>query len=74
MTRSSAPLPTGHRFIVVDLYYIRFLDSTVLSALIDLDRVTAEAGGRLVLVNLSPQVHKTFEVTSSLDRFEIWGQ
>ena len=53
--------------LVLDLTGIRFVTSSALGRLVALNRKVRSAGGRLVLVNLSPAVTNSLSVTN-LDR------
>jgi anti-anti-sigma factor len=57
--------------VVVDLLQVELLDSVSLGILLGLSRRVAERDGTLRLVVSSPQVHRTFELTGTVDLFDI---
>jgi anti-sigma B factor antagonist len=61
----------AHRLIAIDLRELEFIDSTGLHMLIRADHRVREAGGRLVLVNGSPQVNRVFELTRMAEHLEV---
>jgi stage II sporulation protein AA (anti-sigma F factor antagonist) len=54
---------TGRRKVVLDLGKVKYFFSPGLSPLLSLRRKLGEAGGRLVLCNLSPDVLGLFQVS-----------
>lgn len=64
---TAAALRHGDTRVVLDLRAVEFLDSTMLNAVIDLDRRSRRSGGRLVVVRPAPRVWRVFRVTG-LDR------
>ncbi|MFT7834592.1 STAS domain-containing protein [Saccharothrix sp. BKS2] len=61
------PLAAAGGPLVLDLADLTFCDSSALSALVRLHKVTRAAGGALVLASLRPQVRSAITMTS-LDR------
>ena len=58
----------GRRKILLNFKNVEFLSSAALGKLITLNKKLTQAGGRLVLCNIDPQIHEVFEITK-LDRF-----
>jgi anti-anti-sigma factor len=69
-----APLIQPGRDIVIDCAGIRFLDSTGLRTLLDLDRRTTEAGGRLTLTEVPPPVSRILDLAGVTGAFRIHGE
>lgn len=64
---------TSSAAVVIDFEPTRYVDSTVLECLVALQRALTERGGRLLLVELSPEIRRIFDVCG-LDRlFSIRG-
>jgi anti-anti-sigma factor len=55
----------------VDLHGLSFVDSTGLSALLQLRKEAIARGLRLSLTNVGPSTHRLFRVTGLLDVFDI---
>lgn len=66
-----SPLIQPGRDVVLDCSGIRFLDSTGLRTLLDLDRRTAELGGGLVLAAVSRPVARVLDLAGVADVFTI---
>lgn len=64
---TAAALRHGETRIVLDLRGVEFLDSTMLNAVVDIDRRARRRGGRLVIVRPAERVWHVFQVTG-LDR------
>lgn len=56
--RVRGALIQGQRYIVVDLYYVRFVDSTTIRALVTLQDLVHGEGGRFVVRNVRPEVRR----------------
>jgi anti-anti-sigma factor len=52
----------GKHHLALDLRHVRFLTSTMVEALLALNRRLSEAGGRLSVFNLTPPVAEIFAV------------
>lgn len=63
---------SGHRFVVLDLGEIEYLDSLGVEALVASYTALAKAGGRLKLANLTPRINRLLEVTKLDSVFEIF--
>jgi anti-sigma B factor antagonist len=57
----------GKQDVVVDLTEVTFLDSTILTVLMQRRRELTDRGGRLALVGVRPEVRLIFEI-AGLDR------
>jgi anti-anti-sigma factor len=55
----------------VDFHGLSFLDSTGLSALLQLRKESIARGLRLSLTNVGPSTHRLFRITGLLDVFDI---
>jgi anti-anti-sigma factor len=67
----AARIAGGTRAFVLDLSCVTVMDSCGLSALISVKKIVDAAGGRTILVALSPMILRLFTITK-LDRvFEI---
>lgn len=69
-----APLIQPGRDVVLDCAGIRFLDSTGLRTLLDLDRRTTEMGGRLTLADVPPPVSRILDLAGVTGAFRIHGE
>ena len=58
----------GRRKILLNFGNVEYLSSAALGKLITLNTKLQQAGGRLVLCNIDPQIHEVFEITK-LDKF-----
>jgi anti-sigma B factor antagonist len=57
------PLAEAGRSIVLDLADLMFCDSSGLGALVRLHKLAGDAGGRLCLARLRPQLESTIKLT-----------
>ena len=62
----------GHRKLMLNLNNVEYLASTALPQFIALNNKVKAAGGRLVLVNIDPQVSEVFEITKLNKLFRIF--
>ena len=58
----------GRRKIVLNFKNVEFLSSAALGKLITLNKKLQQAGGKLILCNIDPQIYEVFEITK-LDKF-----
>jgi anti-sigma B factor antagonist len=58
----------GYRKILLNFGNVEYLSSAALGKLITLNKKLQQAGGRLVLCNIDPQIYEVFEITK-LDKF-----
>ena len=58
----------GRRKVLLNFANVEFMSSAALGKLITLNKKLQQAGGRLVLCNIDPQIHEVFEITK-LDKF-----
>src|SRR5260370_652448 len=58
----------GCRKVLLNFSNVESLSSAALGKLITLNKKLQQAGGRLVLCNIDPQIHEVFEITK-LDKF-----
>jgi anti-sigma B factor antagonist len=71
--RLTEAIEAGRNQIVVDLSQTTFLDSTALGVLIGAVKRLRSDHGQLVLVNVDPNIAKTFEITGLEQIFTIVG-
>ncbi|HVR45781.1 MAG TPA: STAS domain-containing protein [Candidatus Binatia bacterium] len=64
-------IATSAAVVVIDLKKTRYLDSTVLECIVALRHAVAERGARLVLVGLSPDIRRIFEICNLERLLEI---
>ena len=69
----SEAIESGHMRIVVDLTDTTFLDSTALGVLIGAVKRLRSQDGMLTIVNVDPNIAKTFEITGLDQIFTILG-
>ena len=62
---------TGFTQVVLDLRGVRFLDSTGLRFVLELDGATKENGQELALIRGPEVVHRIFEVTQVVERLRF---
>jgi anti-sigma B factor antagonist len=72
-TALSEAIEAGKSRIVVDLEETTFLDSTALGVLIGTVKRLRSRDGRLTIVNVDPNIAKTFEITGLDQIFTIRG-
>ncbi len=58
----------GWRKILLNFGNVEYLSSAALGKLITLNKKLQQAGGKLILCNIDPQIHEVFEITK-LDKF-----
>ena len=58
----------GLRKILLNFSNVEYLSSAALGKLITLNKKLQQAGGKLILCNIDPQIFEVFEITK-LDRF-----
>jgi len=58
----------GRRKILLNFSNVEYLSSAALGKLITLNKKLQQAGGRLILCNIDPQIYEVFEITK-LDKF-----
>jgi anti-anti-sigma factor len=63
----------GHRYLVLDLTDVAFIDSTGLSVLLNALRRVTRASGRMALVCTNPTVLRLFEITRLDSTFAIFA-
>jgi anti-sigma B factor antagonist len=62
---------SGFSQLVLDLRGVRFLDSTGLRLVLELDQTAQDAGQRLQIIRGSAVVQRIFEVTQVADRLQF---
>ncbi len=67
----SEAIDGGSRRIVLDLTETSFLDSTALGVIIGVSKRLRPLGGALAIVNVTPSIAKTFEITGLAELFPI---
>src|ERR1700722_12404924 len=58
----------GWKKILLNFSNVEYLSSAALGKLITLNKKLQQAGGRLILCNIDPQIYEVFEITK-LDKF-----
>src|SRR5438552_19134901 len=58
----------GWRKILLNFSNVEYLSSAALGKLITLNKKLQQAGGKLILCNIDPQIYEVFEITK-LDKF-----
>src|SRR5713101_7214094 len=61
----------GRRKILLNFGNVEYLSSAALAKLITLNKKLQQAGGRLVLCNIDPQIYEVFEITKLNKFFKI---
>jgi anti-sigma B factor antagonist len=61
----------SHDLVAIDLTNVSFMDSTGLHAIVDCDLRLRGRGGRLVVVQGSPQIARLFELTGLNDHLHL---
>jgi anti-sigma B factor antagonist len=57
--------------LILNFENVQFMSSAFLGLLVKVHKRVIEAGGRLQLYNLDPQIHKVFEITKLTKVFDI---
>ena len=63
----------GHKYLVLDLAEVAYVDSSGLSVLVSALKATSKAGGNVVLLNLSNDVRALVELTRMHEVFDIFA-
>src|SRR6202795_1105492 len=58
----------GRRKLLLNFGNVEYLSSAALAKLITLNKKLQQAGGKLILCNIDPQIYEVFEITK-LDKF-----
>jgi len=58
----------GCRKVLLNFSNVEYLSSAALGKLITMNKKVQNAGGKLILCNIDPQIHEVFEITK-LDKF-----
>ncbi len=66
-----ARAPETHPLIVLDLRELEFIDSTGLHMLIQADKRARASGGRVMIVQGTPQVRRVLELTRIAEHLEV---
>ena len=61
----------GRRKILLNFGNVEYLSSAALGKLITLNKKLQQAGGRLILCNIDPQIYEVFEITKLNKLFTI---
>ena len=62
---------SGRKKILLNFGNVEYLSSAALGKLITLNKKLQQAGGRLVLCNIDPQIYEVFEITKLNKLFNI---
>lgn len=66
-------LDAGENQILLDLDGVRYIDSTGISALIQIYNAARETGGAMKLIRLTRRVHDVLQITRLSSVFEIYN-
>lgn len=69
----NAHINQGEKFLVFDLGDVHYLSSSGIRVFIATMRQLKENNGRMILANLTPNVHKTLKIVELDGLFEIMG-
>src|SRR3984893_5578195 len=61
----------GRRKVLLNFGNVEYLSSAALAKLITLNKKLQQAGGRLILCNIDPQIYEVFEITKLNKLFNI---
>jgi anti-sigma B factor antagonist len=61
----------GRRKLLLNFANVEYLSSAALAKLITLNKKLQQAGGRLILCNIDPQIYEVFEITKLDKLFNI---
>jgi anti-sigma B factor antagonist len=61
----------GRRKILLNFGNVDYLSSAALGKFITLNKKVAQAGGKLILCNIAPQIYEVFEITKLNRLFKI---
>lgn len=65
-----AAIEDGYRHVVFDFTGVRFIDSTTMSALLEVRQLMADNGGRLRLANVPPPIQRFLRIAGVVELFE----
>lgn len=63
----------GHRFIILEMADVPYLDSAALGVLVDAQRRAKDRDGELYLARVTPFVLRAFEITRLIRIFQIFS-
>ena len=66
-------IATGHRYLVLDLGKVAFVDSSGLSVLVSALKAAHKTGGTVALLNLTDDVRALIELTRIHEVFQIFA-
>ena len=66
-------LDAGARTVIMDLRQLEFLSSAGLRVIFKTKKLMDSRKGRLLLVNLQPQVRRVFEIIQALDGMNVFA-
>src|SRR5437870_13531376 len=64
----------GRRKVLLNFANVEYLSSAALAKLITLNKKLQQAGGRLILCNIDPQIYEVFEITKLNKLFDIQAE
>ena len=64
----------GRRKLLLNFANVEYLSSAALAKLITLSKKLQQAGGRLILCNIDPQIYEVFEITKLNKLFNIQSE
>lgn len=64
----------GRRKLLLNFGNVEYLSSAALAKLITLNKKLQQAGGRLILCNIDPQIYEVFEITKLNKIFNIQSE
>ena len=66
-------IATGHRYLVLDLGKVAFVDSSGLSVMVSALKAAHKTGGTVALLNLTDDVRALIELTRMHEVFQIFA-
>ncbi|MBI1813128.1 STAS domain-containing protein [Candidatus Peregrinibacteria bacterium] len=67
------PVEEGRKKLLLNFGNVEYMASMALAKLITLQKIVQDAGGKLVLCNLDPEIREVFEITRLDTMFAIRG-
>ncbi len=61
------------RYVVFDLQKLAFLSSAGLQIFVSVQRVVRERGGKILMLNMQPQIQKVFDIVKAMSSDSIFA-